>query len=215
MTSDSLSRTERASLCDLLDEVGPDAPTLCEGWNSRDLTAHLVIREARPDASIGIVLKPMEAWTERVQASAAKRPYADLVEAVRTGPPMLSFFALPGVDERANTMEYFVHHEDVRRAQPDWTPRELPEQTRSDVWKWLKGSSKMLFRSAPMKVVLQPTDVPDFEIGVKAPPAGSIVLRGPVAELTMHAFGRDATTEVDILGDPIDVAAYGQARRGV
>jgi hypothetical protein len=36
---------ERAPLCDLLDELGPQAPTLLDRWTTRDLAAHLVLRE--------------------------------------------------------------------------------------------------------------------------------------------------------------------------
>jgi uncharacterized protein (TIGR03083 family) len=40
----TLAQEERNELCDLMLETGPDAPTLCEGWTTRDLAAHLVIR---------------------------------------------------------------------------------------------------------------------------------------------------------------------------
>lgn len=173
----------------------------------------MVVREARPDASAGIMIKPLEWWTERVQADAAKKPYADLVNRVRSGPPRLSVFALPGVDAMANTMEYFVHHEDVRRAQPDWQPRDLSDEVRLEVWDRLKASKRMLFHSSPVPVVLQPTDLPDFEL--RQPPRGSIVLRGPVAELVMHAYGREAVRDVQILGDPVDVEAYQAVKLGM
>ncbi|MCB0916399.1 MAG: TIGR03085 family protein [Actinobacteria bacterium] len=212
MTSATLAQAERAQLCDLLDSLGPDAPTLCEGWNTRDLTAHLVIREGRPDAGAGILVKPLERWTEKVQADAAAKPYGTLVQRVRTGPPRLSVFALPGVDALASTLEYFVHHEDVRRAQPDWQPRELDDSVRTELWHRLKASKRMLFRTAPVPVVLQPTDLPDFEL--TQPPRGSVVIRGPVAELVMHSYGRDAVRDVKVLGDPADVEAYQAVKLG-
>ena len=118
MSDVDLAKSERAAICDLLDQLGPEQPTLCDGWTTRDLTAHLVVREARPDASAGILVKPLEFWTEKVQNDAAKKPFAQLVEQVRSGPPKLSFFALPGIDAMANSMEYLIHHEDVRRARP-------------------------------------------------------------------------------------------------
>ncbi len=213
MGSDNLAQAERAQLCDLLDEVGPDAPTLCAGWDTRDLTAHLVIREGRPDASAGILVKPLERWTEKVQADAAARPFGTLVERIRTGPPKLSIFALPGVDALANTMEYFVHHEDVRRAQPDWQPRELPDDVRLELWQRLKANRRMLFRPSPVPVILQPTDLPDFEL--TQPPRGSVVVRGPVAEIVMHAYGRDAVRDVKVLGDPDDVERYQAVKLGL
>lgn len=213
VTSDSLASSERSELSELLLAVGPDAPTLCEGWDSKDLAAHLVIRESRPDASVGIVLKPLAGWTDKVQASAARRPFADLVAKIRSGPPRLSVFALPGVDAAANTLEYFVHHEDVRRAQPDWTPRDLPASSRSLLWKRLRASSKMLFRNATMDVVLDPTDVDDAGPIPNRP--GAVVLRGPVAELVMHAHGRSQVVDLEYLGDRAVVDLYLSSARGV
>ena len=120
------SRDERRALCALLDETGPGAPTLCEGWTTLDLAAHLVLRERRPDAGAGMLGGPLAGYTARVQRKIAERtPYDQLVQAVREGPPRLSMFGLPGMDERANLVEYFVHHEDVRRAAPGWEPRVL------------------------------------------------------------------------------------------
>src|ERR1700743_2358756 len=53
------ARDERLALCALLDRTGPDAPTLCEGWRTGDLAAHLVLREHRPDAAVGIMGGPL------------------------------------------------------------------------------------------------------------------------------------------------------------
>ena len=63
----SYSREERRALCALLDETGPDAPTLCEGWTTGDLAAHLVLRERRPDAAAGVAGGPLAGYTARVQ----------------------------------------------------------------------------------------------------------------------------------------------------
>ena len=122
----TFARDERTALCALLDETGPGAPTLCEGWRTVDLAAHLVLRERRPDAAAGVMGGPLAGYTQRVQRGLiARMPYRQLVDEFRNGPPKLSAFRIPGVDERANVVEFFVHHEDVRRAQPDWQPREL------------------------------------------------------------------------------------------
>ncbi|MGJ4074519.1 maleylpyruvate isomerase N-terminal domain-containing protein [Corynebacterium macclintockiae] len=53
----STSQSEREALANLLQQSGPDAPTLCEGWSTRDLAVHLVIREYRPDAAAGLFFK--------------------------------------------------------------------------------------------------------------------------------------------------------------
>ena len=122
----SYSRDERLALAALLEETGPGAPTLCAGWQTGDLAAHLVLRERRPDAAAGVFGGPLAGHTARVQRRLSKRmTYAQLVQAFRNGPPRLSPLALPGLDERANTVEYFVHYEDVRRARPGWEPRDV------------------------------------------------------------------------------------------
>ena len=63
----SIASRERAALADLLVELGPDAPTLCAGWDTRDLAAHLAVRERRPDATPGVAVPALAGWTERVQ----------------------------------------------------------------------------------------------------------------------------------------------------
>ncbi len=118
------ARSERQELADLLLAVGPAAPTLDEGWTTRDLAAHLVVRERRPDAAAGILLPPLRGHGERVRTGLAAHPYERLVELVRR-PPWWSPVSNPLVHEPANLLEFFIHHEDVRRASPDWHPRAL------------------------------------------------------------------------------------------
>src|SRR5713226_6603591 len=61
------SRDERLALAALLEETGPDTPTLCAGWQTRDLAAHLVVRERRPDADVGMLGGPLAGYTARDQ----------------------------------------------------------------------------------------------------------------------------------------------------
>src|SRR5580704_15889972 len=154
----SYSREERLALCALLDKTGPDAPTLCEGWTTGDLAAHLVLRERRPDAAAGVIGGPLAGYTARVQQRIrARTPFPDLVRSIRSGPPRLSVMALPGMDERSNAVEFFVHHEDVRRAVPDWEPREIGPAQAQFLWQRLRGARFML-RKAPVGVELARDD---------------------------------------------------------
>jgi uncharacterized protein (TIGR03085 family) len=139
--TESVARLERAALCDLLDEIGPDRPTLCEGWTTRDLTAHLLVRERRPDAAAGIVLKPLAAHLERVRSGVAQRPFASLVATLRT-PPFWALGAFGPLDRATNTLEFFIHHEDVRRAGPDWKPRPLSREYARALWAYVPGSAR-------------------------------------------------------------------------
>src|SRR6476661_4751238 len=122
---ESMSRTERAALCNSALEAGAQAPTLCEGWTVKDLVIHLLVRERDPLGAPGIVVPQLEGLTRFSERRLADHDFTNLVERVRQGPPRWSPMAIGPVDRAVNSLEYFVHHEDVRRAQPGWEPREL------------------------------------------------------------------------------------------
>ena len=192
-----LCRTERAALADLLEQLGPDAPTLSGDWTTRDLAAHLVVRERRLDATPGIAV-PWLAWhMNAVQKSAARRPYADLVADVRSGPPPWSPFAVPAVDRLFNTTEFFVHHEDVRRAQPGGKPRVLPKRVQDALWQAVRGRARFAFRSVDCGVVLARPDG-DSVIVRSGDPAA--VLTGEPQELLLYVFGRKEHAVVELTG---------------
>ncbi|MEV0681297.1 TIGR03085 family metal-binding protein [Actinosynnema sp. NPDC050436] len=204
-----VAQDERRLLTELFAEVGPDAPTLCDPWRTRDLAAHLVLRERRLDAAVGILVKPLAAHTRKVQDTYAAKPWDELVALVRTGPPKWSPYAL--LDELVNSVEFFVHHEDVRRASDGWRPRS-PDPRRDDVlWNGLRRAGKLTYRSSPVGVVLRR---PDGEaVTAKAGP-DPVVLTGQVSELLMHAFGRERA-EVEFDGDPDAVAAVKTVNRSL
>jgi uncharacterized protein (TIGR03085 family) len=206
--ANAVARAERGALCDLLLESGPDAPTLCAGWTTRDLAAHLVVREGRPDAAMGIMVKRLAGWTEKVQAGAAQRPYADLVATVRSGPPRWSMMAIPSVDAQSNTIEYFIHHEDVRRGGEQWQPRELDAATVADLWERVTKAGKFFARRSPVGVVVAPTDGPGAgtELRIKDG-EGSATLRGPVGEIVLALYGR-VTQGLEIDGAQSEVDAF-------
>lgn len=202
----TLAREERGGLCDLLVEVGPTAPTLCEGWDAHDLACHLWVREHQPLSAAGIVLSPLAGLTARRMAAVRDRwPYPELVSRVASGPPRTSPFALPGLDARANGVEFFVHHEDVRRAGPTpRTPRELRPEQEELVWRQLLRVARARFRTVPVGVVLERTDLPpghrDREARLR-PGDHTVTVRGRPGELLLYAFGR-ARAAVSLIGEP-------------
>ena len=206
--ANAVARAERSALCDLLLVTGPDAPTLCGGWTTRDLAAHLVVREGRPDAAMGLLVKPLAGWTEKVQAGAAKRDYADLVATVRSGPPRWSMMAISSVDAQSNTIEYFVHHEDVRRGAEPWEPRELDAATTDDLWLRVTKTGKFFARRSPVGVVVAPTDGPAAGTELRLTDGDrSVVLRGPVGEIVLALYGR-VTRGLEIEGTEADAEAF-------
>jgi uncharacterized protein (TIGR03085 family) len=200
----SYSRDERLALCALLDKTGPDAPTLCQGWDTGDLAAHLVLRERRPDAAAGVIGGPLAGYTARVQSRIRQRvPFPDLVRAIRSGPPRLSVMAIPGVDERVNAVEFFVHHEDVRRAAADWEPRTVSSGESDMLWQRLR-IARLMLRKAPVGVELARDDMDTGEVSQDGPayritaknatPAVTVI--GSPAELTLWVMGRGAVARV-------------------
>lgn len=203
------ARDERYALCALLEEKGPSAPTLCEGWSTRDLAAHLVLRERRPDAGAGLMGGPLAGHTRRVQRSLADGvPYPRLLELIRGGPPRISLFALPGMDGRANLTEFFVHHEDVRRAAPDWKPRDLGADWSDLLWQRLR-MARLILRKAPVGVELVRTDLPagpGGQVRITANRRTPVVtVTGTPQELTMWSMGRTSAAHVRLDGAEQDV----------
>ncbi|MGH3282054.1 MAG: TIGR03085 family metal-binding protein, partial [Trebonia sp.] len=192
------AREERAALAALLTEAGPDAPTLCEGWRTRDLVAHLVLRERRPDAAAGMLGGPLAGYTARMQRRILERhSYPELITLFAAGPPPLSPFTVPGADEAANTVEYFVHHEDVRRAAEGWTERELPAGFAVALWKRLRGT-RMFLRSAPAGVTLAREGDGKLDLIVAKAGSPSVTVTGSPAELTLWAMGRASAAHVTL-----------------
>ena len=200
MSASRHAQRERHELAELMLRTGPDAPTLCEGWTTRDLAAHLVIREARPDAAVGIVLPPFSGWTARVQNATATDPYPELVRRVRTGPPTLSVFTIPGMDGLGNLFEYVVHHEDVLRAQPDWQVRTLPPDLADELWHRLRQMARLMYRRVPVGVTLVRTDGAGGSVVARSGEP-MVTMSGTALELLMRSYGR-RVTEVEMSGDP-------------
>lgn len=213
----TFAQSERADLCALLDQVGPDAPTLCTGWDAHDLAAHLWIRENDPLGASGIVAKPLSGLAERRMAEVRQRwDFPELVERIRSGPARFSIFAIPGVDEGANTTEFFVHHEDVRRAGEQPQPaRDLGPEVEEWMWRRLKLLGRAWFRRVPVGVVLErlasvgPEGEPET---IRAVSGSSIVtLVGPPSELMLYANGRRAGAEIKLVGEPETIEALAAA----
>lgn len=214
MASDTIpARRERAALCDLFAELGPDQPTLCGDWTTRDLAAHLVVRERRPDAAIGIIVSKAAGYTDKVQSAVAAGEWGKLVDTVRSGPPLWSPTRIGQVDALANTVEFFVHLEDVRRAQPTWEPRVLDDELTTALHGVLGKMAKRLVKSSPVGIVLEPDDDHETIVAKQADP--SITVRGPVGELVMFVYGRQAHSRVELSGDDDSVAAVRAASFGI
>ena len=184
----SFAQRERQALASLLAELGPEAPTLCEGWRAADLAAHLVLRDRRPDAAPGMVTKraPFGPYTERLQRQLLRSvPWPELLQMLRQGPPAL----LRPFDSQVNSVEFFVHHEDLRRAQPGWQPRQLAREDEDVLWARSKSLARFA-RRRPARL-----EAPGREPLVLGPSGPG--LKGDVGELVMWLMGRTGAARVE------------------
>jgi uncharacterized protein (TIGR03085 family) len=206
----SAASRERGALVDTMRDVGPDAPTLCGDWTTRDLAAHLVLRERRPDAAAGILIPALAGYTARKQQRLKDATdWRDLLEMVASGPPLYSPLKL--LDPVVNTSEMFIHHEDVRRARSDWQPRELDRELASALRRQVRFAARLSLAKVPAEVTLNDDD------GVTLASVGSgpqCVVTAPPQELVLFLSGRDAV-RVDFTGDDDTIARVRAARRAL
>ncbi|MGH3645966.1 MAG: TIGR03085 family metal-binding protein [Micromonosporaceae bacterium] len=195
------AQTERAELAALMGQLGPDAPTLCGDWTAADLAAHLVVRDRRPDSGPGLLVPALASWTESVRRSALRSDsYHELVDKV-AHPPWWSPISNPVLHEAANLMEYFIHHEDVRRAQPDWQPRELPAEMQRHLWQRI-GVLKTMLRKTPATVTLAAPPYGETTAGRGGD--AQVRITGAPSELMLFCSGRQQIAKVEVEGpDPI------------
>jgi uncharacterized protein (TIGR03085 family) len=194
----TFAKRERLLLADLLETAGPDAPTLCEGWRARDLAAHVVVRERRPDAAGGLLIKQLAPRLDKAMEEFTAKPYEELIQLIRTGPPRFSPFNLKQLDEASNTIEFYVHTEDVRRAQPDWSPRELDPVFQDALWSRLERTARLMGRGAPTGLVLRR---PDGQTAVARRGTPVVTVSGEPSELLLFLYGRQSAAKVDLEGD--------------
>jgi uncharacterized protein (TIGR03085 family) len=213
-TDGPLDAQERLALCDLFDELGPSVPTLLEGWTAHDLAAHLVLREHDLVAGPCLVLPgPFERFAERRRAGLARRKdFSWLIARIRSGPPV-GFFRIGWVRDMANLNEFFVHHEDVRRANGRG-PRDLTPAMDAALWRNVRRGGHFLsrrLRGCGLEIEWAGTD----ERVTAQPGEQAVRLGGAPGELLLYLFGRQAAAQVDVRGSPQAVAAVRRTRFGM
>lgn len=202
-----LVHRERVDLVQSMRLAGPDHSTLCEGWSVKDLAAHIVIRERRFDTAPGIVLPFLANYSGNIQQKYASMPFEYLLKILGDGPSRINPLAHDLVATRANTLELVVHHEDVRRAAENWTPREFTREDTVTLWKLFHRAAPLMWRHAHVPVTLMPfaangADLTPIVASKRHnrfgqwQSAGSktdhIILSGEPLELILASFGRSA-----------------------
>lgn len=208
----SLARAERAALLDLLTDVGPDAPTLCEGWTTHDLAAHLVVRERRPHAVPGLVVPALHGVTAALERRMRATPYDALLASLRAGPPAWSPVGLPDpLYDPANLHEFYVHHEDVRRL-ADPSPRAATPGLDGALWDRLRLLAPAFTRRARGLGITLVT--PGAQSRRVRRGEQEVVLRGTARELFLWMWGRRSVAAVQVDGPGAAVERLAQTRIG-
>ena len=210
MSTPSLARRERLALCDLALALGEDAPTLCGDWTAKQLVEHLLVREHSPLGAAGLAVPGLSGLTEREMARTGRREFGVLVERLRT--PGLTPYAVPLVERTLNTLEYFVHHEDLRRAQPDWDPRPLDAADQDRLWRAIRLGGRGLVRPTGVPVRIRRSDAD--AVSVLRRGMDPVTITGVPSELVMFLFGRDQARGLDFAGPPDRVAKVRRADLG-
>jgi uncharacterized protein (TIGR03085 family) len=205
---------ERWKLCDAFDELGPTAATLLKGWTAHDLAAHIVLRERDLIAGPCIVLPgPFQRFAERRRIRLAeRRDFWWLVARIRSGPPP-GFFRIGWVRSFPNLNEFFVHHEDVRRAN-GMDPRTLTPELDAALWRNVRRGSRYLarrLRNAGLELEWAGTSE---RLRVRS---GEPVVRltGLPGELLLYVFGRQRAARVEVTGPREAVAAVRRTQFGM
>jgi uncharacterized protein (TIGR03085 family) len=209
-----LDTQERLEFCDLLDELGPSVPTLLEGWTAHDLAAHLVLREHDLVAGPCLVLHgPFQRFAEQRRARLAqRRGFSWLVARIRSGPP-IGFFRIGWVRALANLNEFFVHHEDVRRANSQG-PRSLTPAMDAALWRNVRRGGRYLSRRLHgCGLELEWAGTNERVTVQSGEPAAR--LSGLPGELLLYVFGRQAAAQVEVSGPPEAVAALRRTHFGM
>ena len=209
MDRNALAQAERHALADLMVEVGPDHPTLNEGWTTADLVAHTYVRENKPSSGPGLMVGGFLAvHTERVRTRAlADHSYEDLVARLRNGPPLL----LRPFNGLMNLNEYFIHHEDVRRGDGTTGPRPADEIAELDeaIWGLLGRGTRLFVRKLDdLDITLARPDGASVHVGGGSRP---VTITGRPTEIMLFVSGRRQAADVTVEGDE---AAVTEAREG-
>lgn len=213
-------RAAREALADTLEHADPHARTLCAGWDVAHLAAHVVLRDSRPDVALGTILGGVlplaQGYVDRkLDATADRTPYPDLVADVRRG-PALSLTRVPAVDDAVNATEFAVHRADVRRAQPGWEADPGQGTTAAvdaALWANLKTVGKLAARKLPGPLVAVTPDGRRTQL--RAGDGEPVVMTGTPLEVVLFLFGRDEVAQVELTGPADRVSRVRQAGRGL
>lgn len=172
--------------------LGPDAPTLCEGWTVRDIVAHLLVLQRDPLAWPGIAVPALAGLTTRRMAAQTAAGFAAALATLAARSPRIP--AMPddllGGPMLHHLGEYVVHTEDLAR--PNGVPGAVVDTDVADaLWSRAQIVAALHRRRRRHGLVLVRTDTAASAAILRGPEA--VVAAGTPLELMMWAHrGSDA-----------------------
>ena len=151
-------------------------------------------------------------FAERRRSALASSDFSWLVATIRAGPPP-GFFRIEWVRRFPNLNEFFVHHEDVRRA--DGRGPRTNEQA-MDYALWRNVSHGCWFLARRLRgagLALQWTGTAHTVRARRGDPTARLV--GPPGELLLYLFGRHDAARVEVVGPAAAREAVRRARFGM
>ncbi|MDO5723362.1 MAG: TIGR03085 family metal-binding protein [Flaviflexus sp.] len=209
----TMTQIERRRLIDRLAQLGPEAPTLCEGWRAQDLLAHLIRREIIPHAVIG-------SWMPSRIGEAASKMLSDLDEAsweemlemFASGRPSFSPLRIGAIDSVVNTLEYVIHTEDLNRAQTPPIIEAYSDEEQRHVFSRLGTMAQLIFARSPVTVRLNAGTFGTKEMLISKRNDSAVTILGEPVELALWSFGRDEAADVSFEGSEDDIEAMKASR---
>ncbi len=168
------------------------------------------MRERRPDAAGGTLIKQLASRLDRVMEEYGAKPYEELLQLIRTARPLLPF-QLKQVDEAANTVEFYYSHRGrapcpaglvAARAGPGLPGRPVvtpgahrpPDGPRH-----------------PTGLVLHPPERPDDGLPTGGTPV--VTATGGAVELLLFAYGRQSAAKVELEGEKEAIARLHETKQ--
>lgn len=190
----ALRDAQRAIACNVFRRVSPESPTLCEGWSAYDLATHLWTLDHDPLAWPAIGIGALSSWErKRFDRIQQRLPYPALIDQLAAGRG--SFACMPTdrfEDYRHSLGEWFVHTEDVRRANGISKP-DYPDDLQVAFWLRLQAAAKALFPLRGIRFVTT-----SGATGRTGRGAIETTVTGEPAELLLWAYGRRDAADVEL-----------------
>jgi uncharacterized protein (TIGR03085 family) len=145
-----------------------------------------LVRERMPWAAGGGLLggaHPVVVTGPAPEVLLAARDLSSLVAQLQSVPLPLAV-----IDPVLNGTEMFIHHEDIRRAQPSWTVRDLSTEDERTLWLGVRMLARVQGRRVGVPLVLETGERRTTAVGGAHP----VVVTGPAPEVLLFLAGRSA-----------------------